>query len=206
MIQRETEHAVRKSGKEGLRWEVALDATSALVSVHDADHTILKVNGALARRLKRAPEEIVGRKCYEVMHATCEPPVDCLLQRALREGTDQRKEFFTPHLAKKALVSISPILSAEGQPTCALHIVMETAEEKRGPVAPAGTPTLSGQQKKILQLLCGGRMIKEIAHQLHMSPRTVEYHKYQMMKKFSARSLSQLVTLALSLGVVAVRR
>jgi DNA-binding NarL/FixJ family response regulator len=40
---------------------------------------------------------------------------------------------------------------------------------------------LSERQREVLQLLAEGKIMKEIADMLHMTTRTVAYHKYRMM-------------------------
>ena len=57
--------------------------------------------------------------------------------------------------------------------------------------------TLSPRERDVLQGLIEGRSNKVIAHDLGISPRTVEVHRANVMKKMGANSLSQLVRMAL---------
>jgi DNA-binding NarL/FixJ family response regulator len=67
-----------------------------------------------------------------------------------------------------------------------------------------GGPTLSSpRQREVLQLLAEGRTMKEIARVLKITPRTVAFHKYGMMKQLGVRSTAELVKAALKMGVVA---
>jgi DNA-binding NarL/FixJ family response regulator len=73
----------------------------------------------------------------------------------------------------------------------------------RGPET-FGEPTLSSpRQREVLQLLAEGRTMKEIARVLKITPRTVAFHKYGMMKQLGIRSTAELVKAALKMGVVA---
>ncbi len=56
---------------------------------------------------------------------------------------------------------------------------------------------LSSRQRELLQLLAEGKSAKEIADIMCLSTRTVEYHKYNIMKKFSIRTNAQLIQFAL---------
>jgi len=50
--------------------------------------------------------------------------------------------------------------------------------------------------------LAEGRSMKEAAFILHVSPRTVAYHKYTMMERLNIRSSAELIEYALR-GTVA---
>ena len=63
---------------------------------------------------------------------------------------------------------------------------------------------LTQRQREILQLLVEGNSAKEIANLLNISPRTVEFHKYNMMSKLELKSLSALIQYAIKHGFVSV--
>ena len=52
--------------------------------------------------------------------------------------------------------------------------------------------SVTKRQREVLQLVCDGRRTKEIAHQLGISPRTVEHHKYAMMHQLNMRTTAEL--------------
>ncbi len=72
---------------------------------------------------------------------------------------------------------------------------------------PATSPTeaeqLTTRQREILQLFAEGKTMKEIATVTNLSTRTVEWHKYQMMKQLGVRRSSQLVQHAVRKKLVA---
>lgn len=63
---------------------------------------------------------------------------------------------------------------------------------------------LTSRQREILQLLAEGRSAKEIAATLGISPRTVEFHKYQMMESLRLQSSAELIHYAIKQGIVAI--
>lgn len=63
---------------------------------------------------------------------------------------------------------------------------------------------LTSRQREILQLLAEGRSAKEIAGTLGISPRTVEFHKYQMMESLRLHSSAELIHFAIKQGIVAI--
>jgi two-component system response regulator FixJ len=60
---------------------------------------------------------------------------------------------------------------------------------------------LSPREREVLEGLLEGLPNKSIAHDLGISPRTVEIHRARAMDKMGARSLSELIRLALTAGV-----
>ena len=63
---------------------------------------------------------------------------------------------------------------------------------------------LTLRQREILQLLVEGNSAKEIANLLNISPRTVEFHKYNMMSKLKVKSVSVLIQYAIKHGFTSV--
>lgn len=57
--------------------------------------------------------------------------------------------------------------------------------------------TLSAREREVLVGLLAGHANKTIAYDLELSPRTVEVHRANVMSKMKARSLSELVRMAL---------
>jgi two-component system, LuxR family, response regulator FixJ len=61
---------------------------------------------------------------------------------------------------------------------------------------------LSNRERDVLGGLVAGRANKQIAHDLGISPRTVEIYRANLMNKMQAGSLSDLVRMALIVGAV----
>jgi DNA-binding NarL/FixJ family response regulator len=79
--------------------------------------------------------------------------------------------------------------------------LMEALARGRDKTADSQLP--SPRQREVLQLLAEGLTMKEIARILKITPRTVAFHKYELMKQLGVRSTAELVKTALKLGVVA---
>lgn len=61
---------------------------------------------------------------------------------------------------------------------------------------------LTDREREILQLLAEGRSKHEIANILFISPKTVDAHKVNLMKKLDIHSLAELTKYAISKGIV----
>jgi DNA-binding NarL/FixJ family response regulator len=61
---------------------------------------------------------------------------------------------------------------------------------------------LTPRQREVLQLLAEGRSMKEAAAVLHVSARTVAFHKYRMMEQLQVQSTAALIQFAVREGLV----
>ena len=61
---------------------------------------------------------------------------------------------------------------------------------------------LTGREREVLQLLAEGKIIKEIGAILNVSPRTVEFHKNNIVAKTGLRSTAELARYAARHGLV----
>jgi PAS domain-containing protein len=62
-------------------WSATFDAISDLVSVHDKDFNVVRCNKAFAAFVGAKPKELIGKKCYEVIHNRSETIENCPTMR-----------------------------------------------------------------------------------------------------------------------------
>jgi len=60
---------------------------------------------------------------------------------------------------------------------------------------------ITPRQREIWQLLAEGHTPKEIGWMIHVSVRTVEFHKYRLMKRLGIRTSAELATMAIKHGL-----
>lgn len=60
---------------------------------------------------------------------------------------------------------------------------------------------LTRRELQIIKMIARGKMNKEIAGELNISKRTVEFHRANLMEKLNLRNLSELVRLAVAAGI-----
>jgi DNA-binding NarL/FixJ family response regulator len=161
-----------------------------------ADITMPHLNGidALAQLKKENPKV---RVVFLTMHQDA-----VYARRALEAGASG---YVLKHSAPAELVMairaaldgktfITPSLTGE-----VLREMKRDAKNVKDPVA-----SLTPRQREVLQLLAEGRSAKEIAATLAISPRTVEFHKYQMMESLQIASSAELIHFAIKHGLVAI--
>jgi DNA-binding NarL/FixJ family response regulator len=78
--------------------------------------------------------------------------------------------------------------------------VLEARVERGQRSRPA--PKLSSRQREVLQLVAEGRNTKEIAQILHVSPRTVEFHRHRIMEALGLHGTAELVQYAIKHRII----
>lgn len=61
---------------------------------------------------------------------------------------------------------------------------------------------LSGRQREVLQLLVEGHRMDDVAGHLHISRRTVRFHKHQIMEELGIKSDAELVQYAIKNAII----
>jgi DNA-binding NarL/FixJ family response regulator len=64
------------------------------------------------------------------------------------------------------------------------------------------SPELTSRQREVLQLLAEGNSMKQVAAVLNLTPRTVAFHKYQMMSQLNIRTTAELIRYAVRHNIV----
>jgi DNA-binding NarL/FixJ family response regulator len=78
--------------------------------------------------------------------------------------------------------------------------MLEDAPQVKGE-AESRLDSLTDRQREILALLVKGKSAKEIAEELDLSPKTIEYHKYRMMGELCVATSPELIRLAVKGGL-----
>ena len=68
---------------------------------------------------------------------------------------------------------------------------------------PEYTAKLTSRQREVLQLLAEGKSMKEAADFLHITPRTIAFHKYRIMEEFGLKNNSDLLVFAIREHLIA---
>jgi DNA-binding NarL/FixJ family response regulator len=149
--------------------------------------------------------------------------------RALRKTLPQCKILFLTMHADPVYVTEAFQAGASGyllkrsaarELTTAIHEVLKgrcyiTPLVTRDVLQPLFGPTAGGhrrsaaltdRQREVLQLVAEGRSIKEIASILHVSLKTVEFHKARISQALGIRGTAELTKYALEHGLIGERR
>jgi DNA-binding NarL/FixJ family response regulator len=67
----------------------------------------------------------------------------------------------------------------------------------KGPRPKTRAKSLTPRQREVVQLLAEGKSMKEVADVLKVTPRTVAFHKYQVMEELSLKTTADLIQFAI---------
>ncbi len=127
-LRKRAEEEVKAREKE---WHDTFDAISEFVSVHDKDFRILRANRALANLFGKAPQELVGKHCYELFHRSDRPWPNCPHAKAMDLRSAVTEEVEDPEIGCPLMVSVSPIMDRNNQVVAGVHIAKDISELKR---------------------------------------------------------------------------
>jgi PAS domain S-box-containing protein/putative nucleotidyltransferase with HDIG domain len=124
----------RQRASEALRlaaakWRTTFDAIGDAVGLMDQEGNILQCNQAMADLAGKPFPEIIGRRCWEVMHGTNGPIDDCPMVR-MRQS-HQREESVLSVGENWLKMAVDPILDEAGNLTGAVHLIADITQIKR---------------------------------------------------------------------------
>lgn len=111
------EQKVRQTAEE---WQKTFNSTSDFIFILDKDFTFTRVNRAFAALLKMKPEDIIGKKCYEILHKSDKPWMDCPFDKTAEKRETHITEVYDPNIGIPLLVTTSSLFNEQGELT---HIV-----------------------------------------------------------------------------------
>ena len=131
----------------------------------------------------------VSGRALPVAAYSPDPSPERIVEVVLSGALDYLRWPFQPKLLEATLARLSDLGERRAR------------QARRGAMARAAVEHLSEREHEVLELMIEGNSNKEIGRILSISPRTVEIHRGNMMRKLNARSPSDAVRLAMLAGV-----
>lgn len=114
----------------GFEIDQVLNAFSDFVSIHDNEFRIIRANSALCTFLGRSEADLVGRKCYAVLHDRGSVWPGCPLIRMQHEKIPVKEVVEDDVIGIPLLISCSPIHDENGRVLGAVHIGRDISGER----------------------------------------------------------------------------
>ncbi len=177
-------------GQEGIRCADALQPDLVLL-----DLSMPGTNGIEAlREIKRVSEP------SRVLVVTAHKDEEHIFA-ALGAGADGY--FLKDSDADELLTALLSVLAGERylSPAIATKVVARYLV-REAPQEPSMYEVLSGREREILKLVAEGKRSKDIGSYLGISPKTVERHRSNLMKRLGLHSVAALTSYAMSKGLL----
>jgi PAS domain S-box-containing protein len=126
--QKEMQNEILRAKNE---WELTFDAVPDMIAIIDRNHRILRVNQSIAQRIGLAPDQMIGRACYQLIHTRNEPLGICPHSRLLADGNPHSVDIHEDNLNGDFQVTVSPLHNGAGEVIGSVHILHDITEAKR---------------------------------------------------------------------------
>jgi PAS domain S-box-containing protein len=136
--------------------ENIFESISDLVFINDSDYLIMKINKAVASKIGRPKEEIIGKKCYEIFHGMHSPWDLCPHHKTILTKKPFVGEVDDPNLGGTYLISSSPLFDKTGDLTGTVHIARDVSEIKK----------LKEKFIAVERMAALGEMAAKVAHEI----------------------------------------
>jgi DNA-binding NarL/FixJ family response regulator len=157
-----------------------------------ADITMPGMNGIEALKTLKARDPQV-RVVFLTMHSEA-----AYAHRALESGASG---YVLKHCAPEELV-LAVRAALAGQRFVTPALAAKLLPGNGGPEHADPITVLTTRQREVLRLAASGKVAKQIAAELGISIRTVEFHKYHLMETLGLRTSADLVHFAIKHGIV----
>jgi PAS domain S-box-containing protein len=127
----ERKRAEEQNKKLADELNTVFNTVTDLVFIIDLENRIVKVNKRTCEFLKKKPEDMLGKHCFEVMHGTDKRWKGCPYVNALKTKETSSMIIDDPHIGTQLLVTVSPIFDERGKFIQCVHSAKDTAEFKK---------------------------------------------------------------------------
>jgi PAS domain S-box-containing protein len=112
-------------------WETTFDAVTDLITIRYKDYRIIRANMAAFKRYGLKPEEMIGKKCFEILHQSDRPCEGCYVSKTLETKKPVSGERDSKYLNGIFQYHTFPIYNEEGEVVAVVDLAREITEEKR---------------------------------------------------------------------------
>jgi PAS domain S-box-containing protein len=129
IIQQATaEEKIKDANRE---WFDTFNSISDFVFILNKESVITKVNKAFLDALQLKEENVLGKKCYEIVHKSCASWPNCPHQKTIVDNESHTEIVEDPGLGLPLMVTTSPILNDKGELLGSVHIAKDITQIKK---------------------------------------------------------------------------
>ena len=126
----------RKKAEEALKnalvdLQSTFNSTEDLIMLLDKEFKIIRANLSTARFIGLDINEILGKKCYQLLHKTKTPPDICPLKKMKQTKKHEEAELYLAERDVWISVSVDPVFNDKGNLIRCVHIIKDITERKK---------------------------------------------------------------------------
>jgi len=112
-----------------VKWQTSFDAMNDAVSLIDNNGIVLQCNQSYLNLLGKTETEILGKRCWEIVHGTNKPIDGCPIVKMKKSF--QRESLLLPIDDKWFNVVVDPVFDDDNNLISAVHIITDITERKQ---------------------------------------------------------------------------
>ena len=118
---------VSRSQKE---WQDTFDSITDMISIVSKDFTILKANKAFSAYYGFKPEDVLNKKCYELVHNGDSPIPNCPHLTTIADNKSSGDEMYDQRTGRTFSIFTFPYNSPEGEAIGSIHVMRDVTDDK----------------------------------------------------------------------------
>ncbi len=112
-------------------WKIIFDSAKDSIMLLDLNFVIKEANRSTFYFLNKSVEEIIGKKCFRLVHGSDKPPKECPVLIIKKTKKHEEAELYLSDKDMWIWVTATPIFDDDGRITLIAHVVRDITEHKR---------------------------------------------------------------------------
>lgn len=117
--------------KAKVEWETTFNTVTDLITIRDTDYRIIQANRAAFVRWGMGPDQMIGKRCYEILHHQSVPCKECYVTEALKTKRPTSGERESGYLSGIFQFYTYPVYDDSGRVVAVVDLAREITEEKQ---------------------------------------------------------------------------
>lgn len=145
-------------------WELTFDAVPAHISIIDLDNNIVRANKSLIQRIELPYQEVIGKKCCQILPDSTTAPFFCLQRDIVNVDKNSSTEVYCKEYQRHFSVTVSPLFDTDQNLIGMVHVAHDISQQK---IVEKEKLNVMDKLRKAEKLEAIGRITAGVAHDLN---------------------------------------